>query len=440
MKNKIEYNADYSAAILTTAKFSAVVTFDKRASSSRVDDFSSDVIATWGDGNDFPQKVIEDIRKDVELGPLFEKQAALLYSGGLTWGIPEYNDDGKKILRPLPPARNIIVQKWMRDSQVHRYLYEASEDLTRFANAFPEVILRMDRKEIIQLCAQPAEYCRWELQNKDGIVEHCYFNVNFPDVPHTHKSTRKIPVLDPYYKPAEALKQTKKGHNFIYPLSFPAPGCNYYQLANWNGLRESGWLSFSQAIPKFKMNILEKQVNIKYHIEISSMYWETKYKNWSTMKDAERKKIVDAELKSFTDIMSGVANSGNSLVTAMITKPEWNKEYSMWKITPIESKLGKGEFMEEMKEASLAKMQAVGLHPALIGTMPNNGMGGAGSNIREAYNLNAILTKPKQDLLLEPLYLVRDFNGWDPEMEFMIQNPFMTTLDKGKELDNQKPQ
>ena len=73
------------------------------------------------------------------------------------------------------------------------------------------------------------------------------------------------------------------------------------------------------------------------------------------------------------------------------------------------------------------------MHPALSGITPNSGMGGAGSNIREAYNLHIIMNQFNQDLILEPLYVVRDYNGWGDDIEFKFKNSLMTTLDAGKE-------
>lgn len=441
--NKVVAAPDGSAFIVSGIKASAIITTTQpqRATAARPDDASgvSGDMAMWGDDNDFPQLVIADIRKDPDLGPLLSKAAALLYSGGLTWGIPEINEKNEEVLKPLDTKWQKQIRTWMRRSNINRYLIEASNDLVRFANAFPEVVLQNDRTKIIQLVAQPAESCRWQKMGNDGIVKNCYINLNFPDGTVLDKYTKKVPVLDPYFDPAASLRAKSSGNNFIYPLSIPAPGCTYYQLADWNGIRESGWLAVSQAIPKFKLHLLENQLNIKYHVEISNEFWPLKYKGFSEKTSEEQKEIVDTELKAFSDIMTGVERAGNSLVTAMFTDAQFNKAYSLWKITAIENKISKGEYMEEMKEAAIAKSSAVGLHPALVGSVANSGMGGAGSNIREAYNLTNILNKPLQDILLEPLYMVRDFNGWPEEMEFRIRNPFMTTLDTGKELTQTKP-
>lgn len=440
MEATIIHNSDRSAAILSGLK--AIVTYKKTPRATvptEVPQSSSGKIAFWGDDNDFPQKVIEDVRKDSELGPLLNKKADLLYAGGIVWGIPDFDDQGNEFLRPLPDKEeNRKIARWMDRSRINsRYLHEGSVDLFWFFNAFPELILSNDRSEIVQLCIQAAEDCRWELQNSAGIVPFCYISKDWPSA--TEKTAKKVPVLDPYYDPADSLRKIKSGNNFIYPLSIPTPGSTYYQVADWNGLREGGWLAISQAIPKFKINLLENQLNIKYHIEILDDYWSIKFNDWESLSDAEKKVRVDGELTNFTNVMSGVEKSGNSLVTAMSKDVATGKEFSMWKINVIDNKIKNGEFLEEGKDASLQKMAAVGLHSALVGTMPNDGMGGAGSNIREAYNLNNFINRPKQEILLEPLGVVRDYNGWNPDCVFRIRNSFMNTLDKGKETASTAP-
>jgi hypothetical protein len=441
------FNTSSALVVVDNLKVGAVVTFETPGRPSNATPKDTETllgdVAIWGSNNDFPQEVIKDIRKDPDLGPLLSKAAALIYSGGLTWGIPAKNDKGEDYLKPVPDASDRQIRKWMRRSNITRYFIEGATDLVRFANAFPETILSVDGKEIVQLMIQPAEYCRWGKMNASGIVEKCFLSYNWPDAKPADKTTKEIAVVDPYYNAAgnlETLLQKKKNlRNFIYPLSVPTPGAIYYQLADWNGYRESGWYAFSQAIPLYKKAIIDNQLNIKYHVEISTEFWGHKYKDWSGKNEKEQQELMKLEIEIFKKVMSGAENAGNSLITAMLTKPEYNKEYSMWKITAIENKFQKGEFMEEMKEASIAKSAAVGLHPALVGTVANSGMGGAGSNIREAYNLANILNKPMQDLLLEPLYMIAEFNGWPEDIEFAIKNPFMTTLDAGKELTNTKP-
>jgi hypothetical protein len=441
LTKKITYIEDRSAAIVRGVKTSAYISFKDAPpqKNPKLKDLIGvdSVIALWGDANDFPQQVIEDVRKDPELGALLKKDADLMTAGGLCWGIPEYLEDGTEYLKPLTGAENDVIKDFIEKSRINtRYLPEGGYDLVWFAMGFVEFVLTRDKSKIIQLAIQAAENCRLSKQDDSGKISTCYINANWPNAQPKDKLTITMPVLDPYYDPAGMLRELaskNKDLNYIYPISIASPGCTYYQRAAWDGIRQSGWLEVSQAIPKHKKALLEKQLNIKYHVEISDQYWSSKYQNWNSMTIDQREQKVDETMKTFSDILSGVENAGNSLVTAMKTNLEMGKEISLWKISPIDSSIKNGQFLEEGKDASLYKAAAVGLHPALIGTVPNNGLGGAGSNIRESYNLNNIRNRSAQDILLEPLTVVRDYNGWNKNVVFRIKNPFMTTLDKGKE-------
>lgn len=427
-----------TALVFTSEKVSAIIDFGNVAKSTspviKEYLYTDEELAWWGDANDFPQQVIKDVQKDTEIGPLLERGAELLYGGGLTWGIPSLEDRNKLI--PLPEAEDNEVFEWCEKSNINRYLIEAATDMRYFSNVFVEIVTTLDKTKVAQICVQAAEDCRLSKHNKKGFSETCYINANWPDATVSDSNTVKLRTIDPYYSPSDYLKdlikQTDKT-NFIYHLYQPTPGGHFYQTPVWNGLRTSGWLAVSQAIPEFKKKLIENQLNIKYLVEISDQFWPTKYEDWSELPPEQKKEKVINELDVFKKVMTGAENAGNSLITTFKTDFASMKEYSLWKITVIDNKIKNGEFLEEGKDASRHKMAAIGLHPALVGTFDNNGLGGAGSNIREAYNLMSFANKAKQDILLEPLKLVRDFNGWNKRLQFRLINNFMTTLDAGTE-------
>lgn len=433
---KITFADDYSAAYIP--KIGAIVTDMSsmpRPTSAVIKTQDSDVMALWGDNNDFPQRVIEDVRQDPELPNLLDEKARLAYAGGLIYGTLVRNPDGSEYLKPITGSLQKEIDDWMMRSNITSYVYEVLKDLYWFGNAFPEVVLDKERKKIVQLCVQPAEQCRWSKQNNKGTIDTCYINANFPDAKATDPLTKKLGVIDRYYDAAGTLL-LRKDTNLIYPLSIPSPGSNYYQLADWNSIRASGWLDVSRAIPKFKKALLETQMTIKYHIEVSNQFWELKYPGFDSKELSEKVSIKETEFKLFQDVMSGATSAGGNLYSPMITDIVTAKEYSLWKITAIDDKIKDGTFLEDGKDASLYKYSAMGIHPALLGTMPNNGLGGAGSNIREAHLLYTMKIRPHQDIILEPLnYLVVPYNKWEG-VTFRLKNSFMNTLDKGSETTN----
>jgi len=431
-ENGTFYVQEFSAAI-STGKGTSMKDVVK-PTTTVVKAEGTEVFSPWGEDNDFPQKVIADVQAVPAIGPLLDTQARLLYSGGLAWGRIEYGADGQEKMVPLEDSKNKVIKEFMRRTNIGLYLIEAATDLYWFKNVFPELILSKDRSEILQICTQAAEECRWEKQDKStGLVKNCYISANWPDAKVSDKETKKLPVLDPYYDPATALSERKDGTNYIYPLSYPSPGNKYYQLASWNALRSSGWLDVIKSIPKFKKALLENQLTIKYHIEISDQYWGWKFKDFQKKTESEQKKLITGEIQAFVDAMKGADKTGKPFFSAFKSDPHTGKDYSGWKVHVIDDKIKDGQYLEDGKEASAQIMNAIGVHPALTGMTPDSGLGGAGSNIREAYNLHILTNRPHQDLILAPLYLIKQYNGWDEEVEFRFRNSFMNTLDKGSE-------
>ena len=55
------------------------------------------------------------------------------------------------------------------------------------------------------------------------------------------------------------------------------------------------------------------------------------------------------------------------------------------------------------------------------------------ASVRVAFNAFIATHYYLQQLIIEPLNLVRDYNGWDPDIEFRFLNPQINTLDQAAE-------
>lgn len=405
--------------------------FDKktRPSSPVIKESVSNVYAPWGDDNLFPQNVIADVEKNSIIGSALKFQAETAYSGGLIYGIVDgYDNDGNEIFKPIiDPA----IEYFLKTSNIRRYLIEAFNDFYYFINCFPELVLSKDRKQIVAISEVDAAYCRWQKQNpKTGLIEYCYINANWEN-PGDEKDWIKVPVIDPYFDPVEALRADTKGYKYIYPVSFPTPGKTYYQLAHWNAIRKSGWLDVAQAIPIFKKSLLKNQLTIKYHIKVPSFYWTDKYKDWEKKTDEKRQEIMKQEITAFNEFLKGGERAGMSIMTTFKFNEQTKIQYPGWIIEPIDDKLKDGAYIEDSQEASSHILFALGIDNTLIGSGPGKSMGaGSGSDKREAYNLYVTRVKVHQDLVLEPLHFIRDYNGWNPKIQFRMKNAFLQTLNK----------
>ena len=166
------------------------------------------------------------------------------------------------------------------------------------------------------------------------------------------------------------------------------------------------------------------------------MYWSKKYDGWENKSQPDKKKIKEKEIADIQKLIKGAEKAGSNFWSHVHTDLNQMKDLDLIKIEAIDDKIKSGQYLEEGKDASVYTMSAVGLHPALVGTTPNNGLGGAGSNIREAYNLFIMSNLSRQELVFEPINnVVVEYNGWE-DVVFRPKNKFMTTLDTGVETSS----
>ncbi len=400
--------------------------------------FGINDIAIWGEDNLFPQNVIADAEFSTLIQPTLEWKASALFGGGIQYGFKEVKPDGT--IKRTPKIDDPIVNEFFRRTNINRYLRESITDLYWFYNPFPSVMMSRDRKNVAMLKRNDASFCRWQKQNPNtGLIDNCYLSArwNFGSGTSSEFVTQ-IPTIDPYFDPAYTVRQRDE-FQYIYPLSFPTPGKTYYSLAAWNTIRTSKWFELMKQIPIFKNAIIENQASIKYHIEIYTWWWEWKYPDWQSLGKEEKRKLREAELKNFNDVLTGSANAGKTLMTA--ARIDNGEVKPGWKITAIDNKIMSGSYIEDSQEGSTHFLYALGVDPTLIGQAPGKGMGaGSGSDKRVAFNLYLQNCHMHESIILEPLYFVRDYNHWDPNYEFWFEHDPILTQDKVSDAPKQAAQ
>ncbi|SFD00553.1 hypothetical protein SAMN05421780_1194 [Flexibacter flexilis DSM 6793] len=380
-------------------------------------------IAFWGEDNLFPQRVLSEISRNSIIPAVLDWKARALVSGGLEYGYYHYED--KK--RFFEPVENDAIEEFIERSRFPHYLAKASSDLYHFYNVFPELVLTKDRSEIYSIAANDASFCRWEVQNpRTGIIETCYINANWQSARHDSPETLQVSVINPF----DSLEHTRQSKAFklIYPISYPTPGRTFYQLAHWNTLRVSGWLEFANSIPEFKRALMRNAMSIKYVVKIPTKWWVWKYPDFDAKPELRASRIKETQT-SINEMLTSAKNAGKALITNIIDDNN-GKPYG-WEVETIKDGMKDGAYIEDSQEASSHLLFALGVHDALIGSMPGKGLGGnSGSNVREALNMYLSLCQSHQELILEPLRFVQKYNGWDKKLKFRLRTPIMQTLDQ----------
>lgn len=394
-------------------------------------------LASWGDENDFPQKVIEVAEKSTELPTLLDWSARTLQGKeviAMQRFFVEDPENPEKSAFKLKPINDEDINDFLTAITTKRYMREASLDLCWFFNVFPELIKSKKGDKISYIGTQDASFCRWGKQNSKGTIDKCFVNANWPEAKADDKETISYEVIDPYStEKVELFKKSKKG-SAIYPVSYPSPGKVYYQLAKWHGFITAGWAQIARAIPNNKKSMMSRILTAKYIVRIPLTYWPAVYKDWQKLSQEDQLKIKKTKIASINEQLTGTDNAGKTILNEF-GKDMDGRDVPAWEIEPIESNIQGGEYLEDSREASEHLMRALGVDPTLVGDGPGKKMGGgSGSDKRVAFNIYVALLQPYRDVILEPFYFIAEYNGWMqkyPGLTFKIVEVELQTLDQG---------
>ncbi|WP_419033313.1 hypothetical protein [Dysgonomonas gadei] len=394
----------------------------------------------WGSDNQKPYSVIQLVEDDEVLSENKLFNALTCYGSGLTY---KSRLEGKEV--------SDEVSKFFKYNRPPKYFLDQCADMKYFFFTVTVIIMDKEGNKIVRIRHKEACHCRFETCNpKNGKIEHLFYG-DFEDKMPKLEDLEVIPVLD-YYDPIGDLEirfgrlpdddgklrsgnQITKERKFAIINKFPTVGDKYYPTPpSWSIFR-SGWYEYSRLIPYKKIRKLKNSSSVKYLVEIHKDYWAGLFEEENITDPkakVDRKKQQYAEIREF---LTGIENANKMWVSGYYTNPHSGKEVSMIKITLVDITKEGGELIEDSAEANNMKCYADAVHSALIGANPGKTAGNfSGSVQRELFTIKQALEKPYHDILLEPLYIVKEFNKWD-DVVFDVPVITLTTLDKGKDAE-----
>ena len=396
-------------------------------------------IVPWGDDNNLPAKIIENIEKSEVVSANLEFNVLVGYGTGIK-PMRRVIENGK-LIGYEDIFDDELVLDFFENNDLGAYFLEQLTDLKAFYNVFPEIILTNDKKSIATLRSKEAAFSRWgKVDPKVGHITQHFYSSKWGDGPKKEDIVLSD-VLDrfnPLFDLQSRLKEGKyKELRFILPVNFPTAGRTYYQRAYWWSVFQSGWYDFSLMIPEAKKALMKNKFAVKYIIYISPKYFESIFKQEGI--DKTDKEAVDArvdqEHKMFSDFLTGSDKAGKGIVALqeMIHSSQGAKQERYIEVVTIDMGKEGGEFNEDSEEVSNIISYVMGVHSSLIGSTPGKNKGSfSGTDKRELFMMKQALMKPYRDRLLKPLNLVKRFNNWDKNIVFAIPDIELTTLDKNK--------
>lgn len=426
---KTIYSVSGAAKVSSSGKKGEV--FVTPSDAVELDQNKSTIIAFWGENNDFPQKIDEEIEKNPTLAGALLKKIEYLYAGGIEF-VQEVIENNQISYTPVmtPELRMLKDSIYMK-----QYLSQAIFDYFRYGSIFPEIVFSIDKSKALFLTEQQAYHCRWQKQDpSDGIIKQAFINRNWAlGRKETSPDTITVPVLDEFFQTIDEIKADTKNYKYIFRSYIPSSK-TYYPLVNWWTVKISGWLDISNYIPTYKKSLMARSITADFHIEVDVKWLEKKYEEkWISATPEQKQAIFLEELRHFNEMRQGADKAGGNIMTSKFWDDTSQKEVSAWVIHDLKQANRSGEYIEDSNEADSKIHYAVGLDMTMSNTKSGSGMGsGSGSDKREAFNMAQSTQSLHEDIILAPIYWMMSYNGLNPNLDIKIRMkaPLLQTLNQ----------
>ena len=346
------------------------------------------------------------------------------------------------------PTTDEEIEEWMERQALPTLMLELITDMKYYFFSVAVIILSKDGTRINKIRHKEACYCRMQMPNKQGRIEHIFYG-DFRDG--RPKMCEKIPLLDPYDTLAD-LKQrlglipldngdkgaATKDRKFAILSRFPTAGNQFYPVPYYTAIWRGGSYDEKRLISVGKRAKLRNSTSIKYHVEVEREYWARICKEERITDPAKMRERVTLEKQHIRDFVTGIENSGKVWISGFYVSPNGNEVRDV-RITVVDQgrKEG-GDWTEDIQSAVNTMCYADNIHPNLVGAVPGKSQtNNSGSDKRELFTMKQALETAFKDLLLLPLRVCCRFNGF--KVKPVISMIQLTTLDQHKDAQKVTP-
>jgi len=392
-------------------------------------------VAAWGANNDYPQKLLTNLRLNGAGLSALKVLTKTHYGSGFVLAKETYEDD-KRVILPQSITQFPDINEFWQRNQMKRFYRETIVDLEYWSLAFPEYILSNDFKRINRVKRQQTANGRFSVMNENtGYIEKIYLSTKWAEgVNVDSKYVAEIPVIDSYWSAAEVKEycKAKKIRNFVRPIFYPLVDESYYPRTPWHAVNDNGLFKIANSIPRFKEAMFDNQINIKYHIEVNEDYFARKYKDdWDEFNPEKREEIRKNFVTEIDEALRDPVKAGGSIMSIKY-KDDNGTLQSGISITTIDDQYKDGIYLPESSAANSEILFAFGVDSSIIGAgIPGGKLGaGSGSDKRESFLILSALSKTNRETTLETFEFIRDYNEWPSDLIGGFEDTILTTLDK----------
>ena len=128
-------------------------------------------------------------------------------------------------------------------------------------------------------------------------------------------------------------------------------------------------------------------------------------------------------------MLAGAENAQKTFFTSFKTDPQTGQSLAGWEIKAIPNDIKDEAYIKAFYASNVASVSSMGVDPALAGIQMEGRMPASGSDKRISYQLHEVLKNDEaREVMVEPLEIYRDANGYDPEIQFGFLRRNIVTL------------
>lgn len=387
----------------------------------------------WGDNNCYPDDADAVIEGTSVLKTGLNYKVRCCYGQGVVpVQVVGFDDNNSEVLKPVNDAD---VLSYLRGLPFRNFHTAAFRDLIKFGNCFPLLVFNNAGDKIVRVEILNARHCRISKNKKKLLVYGDWKNSSPTDRDYAVYDVldEQDPVYDLMWR-----KDTGKLEN-VRAIAFPRiknyfSNNDYYATPDWKSAYDSGWIDIAHKIPQFLNKAYENAMSLMWHVQIPASYWEKQFPKAEYKNVEERKRLIQEYMDNFEKELTDTKNANKTLVTQYYID-ESGKKNGEWLLTKLDSSLKAEERLSTSAAANSEILFSLMVNPSVLGAGmpggPYSGNAGSGSDIREGLLASMILSHIEKQMVLDPVELMLQFNGYT-NIDLKYRNINLTTLDSGR--------
>ena len=310
--------------------------------------------------NLMPYHILEMVEKDETLSTCQMFNAEVCYGSGLNYNSVNCVESVKE-----------AIEDFLLANSLPSYFLGVCQDFKHFGWCVSVIILDNEGKRIVSLHRKEVCYCRFTVADDKGRIEYVLY-ANWKKSISSMKDVEKIPLLSfdsPWPDLMQRMQKKNAPRKFAVVSRVPTPDSTYYPIPYYAALFKGKWYNIKQLIGMAKEAKLKNSAPLKYHIEVSSRYWEGIFKRERITDPRKQQDRIVKEKQQIIDFLTGAENSGKALFSTFYMSPNGEEQHDV-RISRIDDEKEGGDWSTDIQEAVNMFCFTMRVHSNLVGSVP----------------------------------------------------------------------